>query len=92
MPHSSTRRPTPTPPARELLPGWAVRTLAWGVSALVAVALVWLLAAALLSLSLVAFTLAIALLLTALLWPLVARLRSWGVPRGVRRPSPCCCS
>ncbi|WP_337061869.1 AI-2E family transporter [Kineococcus sp. G2] len=52
------------------------------MTALVVVALAWLVTTALMSLSLVAFTLAIALLLTALLRPLVTRLRGWGVRPG----------
>lgn len=82
--HDPETRPPPAPPAAgasgapSLLPSWARRSLAWGATALVVVAVGWLAARALLALSLVTFTLAVALLATALLWPLVGRLRRRG--------------
>jgi predicted PurR-regulated permease PerM len=59
------------------------RTITWGLAALVVAGVLWVAGQVLLHLWLVTFTLAIALLLTALLWPLVRWLRRTGITPGV---------
>ena len=79
-------RPAPAPlPAvrvpegRPLLPTWLRRVVAYGLALLVGVAVCWVAGALLLHLWLVSATLAVAVLVAALLWPFVGRLRRLGV-------------
>lgn len=81
MPHDPPDGGSPT--GGPLLPGWLRRSVAYGIAGLVAVAMCWVLGRVLLRLALVSFTMAIAILFAALLWPLVAKLRRWGMFPGM---------
>lgn len=65
------------------MPRRALQVLAVGGAVLVVAALCWIAAAVLLRLAFVSFTLAVALLFTALLSPLASALRRVGMPRAV---------
>lgn len=68
---------------RTPVPAWVRRTVAYGLAVLVLAAVCWLVFSVLLRLALVSFTLAVALLLTALVAPLASRLRRAGAPAAV---------
>ena len=66
--------------ALAVLPGWLRRLAAHSAAALLVGGMLWLAAVVLLRVALVTFSLAVAVLLTALLAPLANRLRRLGVP------------
>lgn len=65
------------------VPHWVHRVTAYSLAVLAVAGVCWLLGLVLLRLALVSFTLAVAVLLTALLSPLAGRLRRAGAPRAL---------
>ncbi|GGJ09383.1 AI-2E family transporter [Streptomyces brasiliensis] len=81
-PQQSGPRPGPRPDPAQAVP-WGVRVAAEaGWRLLVLAGTVWVLMRVISAVQLVVFAFVIALLITALLQPAVARLRRYGVPRG----------
>lgn len=77
----STKRTQGQP--RGSVPAWAGDTIARCLAVLAVAGVCWLIGSVLLRLGLVSFTLAVALLLTALMSPLAGRLRRTGAPPAV---------
>ncbi|MGX5654581.1 AI-2E family transporter [Geodermatophilus nigrescens] len=82
MPADAPTPPPAGPPTRggAAVPPWTIRTAAVCAAVLAVAALVWVVLRVLLELALVSFTVAVALLLTALTAPLAGRLRRAGAP------------
>ncbi len=71
------------PPQPMPIPNWVRHTIAYSLAALAVAGVCWLIGVVLLRLGFVSFTLAVAVLMTALLAPLAGRLRRAGTPDGL---------